>query len=64
MRIVVEADKCIGGGQCVLASPDVFDQDDDGIVVVLEERPTRDSEESVKDAIEVCPARAIQLVQE
>ncbi|MDX6279873.1 MAG: 4Fe-4S single cluster domain of Ferredoxin, partial [Kribbellaceae bacterium] len=28
MKVVLDQDKCIGSGQCVLSSPDVFDQRD------------------------------------
>jgi ferredoxin len=31
--------KCIGAGQCVLSAPAVFDQDDDGIVVLRDATP-------------------------
>ena len=39
MSIVVQTDACVGAGQCALVAPDVFDQDDDGIVVLLESDP-------------------------
>ena len=61
-RITVNADLCIGGGQCVLAAPDLFDQDDDGIVVVLNEFPGHDQEAAAREAVAVCPARVIELV--
>ncbi|MFF0087030.1 ferredoxin [Streptomyces canus] len=32
MRIDVDADRCVGAGQCVMAAPKVFDQNDDGTV--------------------------------
>ncbi|MEV4108457.1 ferredoxin [Nonomuraea sp. NPDC049695] len=35
MKIIIEQDKCVASGQCVLAADDVFDQrDEDGIVEV------------------------------
>ena len=33
MSVVVSRDACVGAGQCALVAPDVFDQDDDGIVL-------------------------------
>ncbi len=41
MKITIDHDKCCGAGTCVLLAPDVFDQrDDDGIVILLDERPS------------------------
>ncbi|MFE4059271.1 ferredoxin, partial [Streptomyces sp. NPDC059096] len=39
MRVTVDQESCVGAGQCVLNAPDVFDQDDDGFVVLLNEAP-------------------------
>ena len=36
MRITADRDVCIGAGMCVMNAEEVFDQGDDGIVVVLE----------------------------
>ncbi|MFG1702673.1 hypothetical protein ACFLIM_05730 [Nonomuraea sp. M3C6] len=41
MKIIIEQDKCVASGQCVLAAEDVFDQrDEDGIVVLLNDDPS------------------------
>jgi ferredoxin len=62
MRVRVDEDRCVGAGQCVLAAPDVFDQsDDDGIVVLLQERPPAELHDDVRQAARVCPALAIEL---
>lgn len=62
MRIHVDEAKCVGGGQCVLAAPEVFDQrDEDGIVVLLEENPPADLDAQVREAALLCPALAITL---
>lgn len=61
MRIQVEIDQCVGGGQCVMAAPDVFDQDDDGLVVVLDDEPSPGQADDVRLAVRLCPARAIGL---
>ncbi|MBA2953217.1 ferredoxin [Nocardioides sp. MAH-18] len=62
MKIHIDEDRCVGGGQCVLAAPEVFDQrDDDGIVVLLQEQPADDLDHQVREAALLCPALAITL---
>jgi ferredoxin len=62
MKIVLDQDKCVASGQCVLAAPEVFDQrDDDGIAVLLREHPVTGKEESVREAGRICPAAAIRV---
>jgi ferredoxin len=51
----------VGAGQCVLAAPEVFDQDDDeGLVVLLQEEPNAELVEGVRDAVSRCPSMAIE----
>ncbi|MDT7846734.1 ferredoxin [Streptomyces justiciae] len=64
MKVELEADKCVASGQCVLVAMDVFDQDDDGIAILLEERPGPELLADVKEAVAVCPAAAIRLVEQ
>ena len=48
MRVHADRDVCIGAGVCVMNSEAVFDQDDDGIVVLLVEdvpQPSRTTRE-------------------
>ena len=62
MRISAESDRCVAAGQCYLAAPDVFDQSDDGgVVIVLQPEPPREALESVREAVRACPARALTL---
>jgi ferredoxin len=61
MSITVQSDACVGAGQCALVAPDVFDQDDDGIVVLLEPHPQGTDLEAATRAVRLCPARAISL---
>ncbi|MFJ3670638.1 ferredoxin [Streptomyces sp. NPDC090106] len=63
MRVELEADKCVASGQCVLAAADVFDQDDDGIAILLEEQPATGRLDDVREAVAICPAAAIRLVE-
>ena len=61
MKVELEADKCVASGQCVVAAMEVFDQDDDGIVMILNDRPEGADQESARRAAALCPARAISL---
>ncbi|MFD9552356.1 ferredoxin [Nocardia salmonicida] len=62
MRIVVDEEKCVAAGQCVLEAEDLFDQrDEDGIVVVLDEEPSADRYEAARRARDLCPALAIMV---
>jgi ferredoxin len=61
MSVVVQTSACVGAGQCALVAPDVFDQDDDGIVELLESDPQGAELEAAARAARLCPARAITL---
>lgn len=61
MRIIADTDVCVGAGQCALVAGGVFDQDDDGIVELLEPHPHAEDEPAVRRAAALCPARAITL---
>ncbi len=58
----IDRDRCIGAGQCVLAAPDLFDQDeDDGLVVLLDPSPDPAHEAAAREAAAACPAEVITL---
>jgi ferredoxin len=60
MRLLVDVNKCVGAGQCVRAASTVFAQnDEDGLVVVLDESPSDELLAQVRNAARLCPARAI-----
>ena len=64
MRVIVDQDKCVASGQCVVAAAEVFDQrDEDGIVVLLNPEPPAGDADDVRHAAAVCPALAITLVE-
>jgi ferredoxin len=63
MRLQVDHDVCIGSGNCVLTAPDIFDQDDDGIVSLLVPDPDADQDARIRDAVERCPSGALSLVE-
>jgi ferredoxin len=62
MKVVVDQEKCVSSGQCVLNATEVFDQrDDDGVVFLLTERPSSDQAANVRNAATACPALAIDI---
>ena len=60
-RIRVDTHKCVGAGQCVLSAPDLFEQDDDGIVVLLDANPGSERHAAALKAARLCPALAIRV---
>jgi ferredoxin len=62
MHVEGDRDVCVGAGMCVLTAPDVFDQDDEGIVKVLHEQPGANEEEAVRQAATLCPSGAVKLL--
>ncbi|MGC5040287.1 MULTISPECIES: ferredoxin [unclassified Streptomyces] len=62
MDITIDHDRCIGAGQCALVAPAVFDQrDEDGLAVLLVDRPGSDQHAAVREAAESCPLGAISV---
>jgi ferredoxin len=61
-RIEVDRDRCVGSGTCEALAADVFEVDDDGVLVVLRDQPTDEDLPGVRDAVQACPTRALTLV--
>lgn len=60
MRVTVDRDRCLGSGNCLTWSSEVFDQsDDDYLVVVLDETPAPELWDAVERAAFLCPGQAI-----
>jgi ferredoxin len=64
MKIVADRDRCIGAGMCVMNAPDVFDQDDDSVVVVLTAEVPEEHEAAAARAVASCPSGALRQVGE
>lgn len=64
MRIDVDRDACISAGNCVMSAPEVFDQDDDGIVVLLADPVPDDEQDHAREAVKLCPAQALKVAQD
>ena len=64
MKIEIDPDKCIGAGQCVLAAPDLFSQDETtGLAIAPGRIENPDLFDRARDAERACPARAIRIVE-
>jgi ferredoxin len=61
VRIVIDASKCITAGTCVMTAPDLFDQDDEGVVVVLDPLPDDSRIAQARKAANACPAGVIRI---
>ncbi len=61
MKLEADHDACIASGNCVMISDALFDQDDDGIVVLLAEDVPEAEEEHAREAVKICPASVLRL---
>jgi ferredoxin len=61
MRIDIDRDVCIGAGQCALAAPGVFTQDDDGFSTLLPGGQDRGGDPMAREAARACPVAAITV---
>ncbi|MGW0998311.1 ferredoxin [Streptomyces sp. NPDC002520] len=65
MKVIVDQNKCVASGQCVLSAPDVFDQrEEDGIVVLRVETVPEGLADDVRQAAALCPAQAIWVEEQ
>ena len=60
MKISADRDVCISAGNCVTVADAVFDQDDDGIVMVLVDEVPAAEEEHAREAVKLCPSQALR----
>lgn len=61
LKVEVDADLCIGSGDCARLAPGVFDLVDD-VAVVLD--PEAVDEDTLRRAERSCPTGAIRIVEE
>ncbi|MFJ8671878.1 ferredoxin [Streptomyces sp. NPDC093589] len=62
LRLIVDRDRCAGAGMCALTAPEVFDQDDEeGLVMLLNAAPAPEHRAAARMAVSLCPAGAISL---
>ena len=61
IKVVVDRDLCQDHGQCVFAAPQVFELDEEGTLVVLQEQVGEELRANVEEAADVCPVQAITI---
>jgi ferredoxin len=61
MRVVVNFDICESNALCVAEAPEVFEVNDDDILVVLDADPPPALRAKVEAAVHMCPKQAISL---
>jgi ferredoxin len=61
VRVAADRDVCISAGNCVMVADAIFDQDDDGIVMVLVDEVPSAEEAHAREAVKLCPSQALRL---
>ncbi len=61
MRVEVDFDLCESNAICMAVAPQVFEVREDDFLYVLNETPSPDQEEKVREAADRCPRQAITL---
>lgn len=62
--VSVDTTRCISSGLCVARLPEVFDQDEEeGLAFVRTDRPDESFAAQIAEAADLCPSRAISVVE-
>ena len=61
MKIVADRDRCEGHGLCADTAPEVYDLDDDAVVVLLHEVVPAGLERKAEAGSRVCPVAALRI---
>ena len=61
MKVTIDAELCIASGACVLTCPEVFQQNDEGLVMLVQDEPSSELHDTVLEAMAACPAAVIQV---
>ena len=64
MKVEADRDVCIQAGNCVMVADSLFDQDDDGIVVVLVDEIPSGAEDKAREAVRLCPSQALTVAEQ
>jgi ferredoxin len=61
VKLIADRDACIASGNCMMVSEELFDADDDGIVIVRTEDVPEAEEDHAREAVKLCPASVLRL---
>jgi len=62
MRVIADRARCTSAGNCARVAPDLFDQqEDDGLVIVLQAEVPPALRDAAREAESLCPANAISI---
>ncbi|WP_416967580.1 ferredoxin [Streptomyces sp. 4F14] len=64
MRITATPSTCAVSSLCVYRLPTVFDQDEEGLVLILDDHPAPDLHEEVHRAVRACPTNSIKVIED
>ena len=65
MKVIALTNRCVASGNCVLACSQVFSQrESDGVVEVLQQRPSLNLLEKVQEAVDGCPSQVFIMEEE
>jgi ferredoxin len=64
VKALADREVCIQAGNCVMVADSVFDQDDDGIVVVLVDEIPDGELDRAREAVQLCPSQALRLSED
>lgn len=61
MKLRIDSEACTGHGRCYALAPELFDADDYGHSVLLQDDVPQDQADQARLAVANCPERAITL---
>jgi ferredoxin len=61
MRLEVDVDKCTGHGICESIADDVFEVQDDGLLIIDRDKAATAGRDRLQQAVIQCPAAALRL---
>ena len=64
MRVVVDRVLCESNALCMGVAPEVFELDDEDILVILDERPPETLRAKVEEAVRLCPKQALSIEED
>jgi ferredoxin len=60
-KLTADFGACQGYANCVDAAPEVYDIDDDGVVVLIRQEITEEERPRIEEAARSCPVNALTI---